>query len=71
MAAVPILAWVGFTVSLLIDDPAFGDDPERLKTVTAGVLTASLAASLPAAALLGVRVRGHLNAQDDVGIGAR
>ncbi|MBG0814026.1 Na+/H+ antiporter NhaA [Planomonospora sp. ID82291] len=67
----PILAGIGFTVSLPTAGPAFGDDPERPDTATAGVLTAGLAASLPAAALPGVRVHRHPNAQDDDGIGAR
>ncbi|MFF5210000.1 Na+/H+ antiporter NhaA [Streptosporangium sp. NPDC000396] len=66
MAAVSILAGIGFTVSLLIGDLAYGDDPERVNLVTTGVLTASLTASVLAAVLLRVRVRNHLNAQDDV-----
>ncbi|GAA3443530.1 Na+/H+ antiporter NhaA [Planomonospora venezuelensis] len=71
MAAVSILAGVGFTVSLLIGGLAFGDDPERAAAVTTGVLAASLTASVLAAVLLRVRVRKHLNAQDDVVTRAR
>ncbi|MER5426120.1 Na+/H+ antiporter NhaA [Streptosporangium roseum] len=66
MAAVSILAGIGFTVSLLIGDLAFGDDPGRVDAVTTGVLLASLTASVVAAVLLRVRVRNHLSAQDDV-----
>ncbi|WP_433249640.1 Na+/H+ antiporter NhaA [Streptosporangium sp. CA-135522] len=66
MAAVSILAGIGFTVSLLIGSLAYGDDPERVNAVTTGVLVASLMASVLAAILLRVRVRNHLNAQDDV-----
>ncbi|WP_231509994.1 Na+/H+ antiporter NhaA [Streptosporangium roseum] len=66
MAAVSILAGIGFTVSLLIGDLAYGDDPGRADAVTTGVLVASLTASVVAAVLLRVRVRNHLSAQDDV-----
>ncbi|MEV8636736.1 Na+/H+ antiporter NhaA [Streptosporangium sp. NPDC051023] len=66
MAAVSILAGIGFTVSLLIGDLAYGDDPERVNAVTTGVLAASLASSVLAAILLRVRVRNRVNAQDDV-----
>lgn len=66
MAAVSILAGIGFTVSLLVGNLAYGADPERANAVTAGVLVASLTASVLAAILLRVRVRNHRNAQDDV-----
>ncbi len=66
MAAVSILAGIGFTVSLLIGGLAYGDDPERVNAVTTGVLAASLASSVLATILLRVRVRNHVNAQDDV-----
>ncbi|MEU6739831.1 Na+/H+ antiporter NhaA [Streptosporangium sandarakinum] len=59
MAAVSTLAGIGFTVSLLIGDLAYGDDPGRANAVTVGVLTASLVASVLAAVLLRVRVREH------------
>lgn len=65
MAAVSILAGIGFTVSLLIGNLAYGDDPERVNAVTTGVLAAGLTASVLAAILLRVRVRKHLGAQDD------
>jgi Na+:H+ antiporter, NhaA family len=66
MAAVSILAGIGFTVSLLVGNLAYGDDSERVDMVTTGVLVASLIASLLAAILLRVRVRKHLKAQDDI-----
>ncbi|GAA3108907.1 Na+/H+ antiporter NhaA [Streptosporangium carneum] len=66
MAAVSILAGIGFTVSLLIGGLAYGHDPERTNAVTTGVLVASLVSSVLAAILLRVRVRNHVSAQDDV-----
>ncbi|NUT43516.1 MAG: Na+/H+ antiporter NhaA [Thermoactinospora sp.] len=66
MAAVSCLAGIGFTVSLLIGELAYGDDPPRMAAVTTGVLTASLIASVLAAVLLHVRVRKRLRTQDDV-----
>ncbi|MFI6481318.1 Na+/H+ antiporter NhaA [Nonomuraea sp. NPDC050663] len=66
MAAVSCLAGIGFTVSLLIGELAYGDDPTRFRAVTTGVLTASLIASVLAAVLLHVRVRKRLRTQDDV-----
>lgn len=56
MAAVSLLAGIGFTVSLLIGDLAYGADPTRSAAVTTGVLTASLIASTLAAVLLHLRV---------------
>ncbi|GAA3313789.1 Na+/H+ antiporter NhaA [Nonomuraea dietziae] len=66
MAAVSALGGIGFTVSLLIGDLAFGADQERATAVTTGVLAASLAASMLAAVLLHVRVRKRRNGLDDV-----
>lgn len=66
MAAVSLLAGIGFTVSLLIGSLAFGSDPERNNAVTTGILAASLIASVLAAVLLHVRVRTRRNALDDV-----
>ncbi|GHH71737.1 Na(+)/H(+) antiporter NhaA 3 [Streptosporangium violaceochromogenes] len=65
MAAVSILAGIGFTVSLLIGGLAFGDDPARTNAVTTGVLAASLTSSVLAAILLRVRVRNRVTTQDD------
>ncbi|GAA0968779.1 Na+/H+ antiporter NhaA [Acrocarpospora macrocephala] len=60
IAAVSVLAGIGFTVSLLIGDKAFpGDD--RISTA---VLIASVVASALASALLRIRVR--VRARDDV-----
>ncbi|WP_214319557.1 Na+/H+ antiporter NhaA [Nonomuraea sediminis] len=59
MAAVSLLAGIGFTVSLLIGDLAFGDDPARTDGVTLGILAASLIASVLAAVLLHIRVRNR------------
>lgn len=61
MAAVSLLAGIGFTVSLLIGSLAFGDDPERSSAVTTGILAASLIASILAAVLLHLRVRTRRN----------
>ncbi|GAA0933511.1 Na+/H+ antiporter NhaA [Nonomuraea longicatena] len=66
MAAVSLLGGIGFTVSLLIGDLAYGSDPERAEAVTTGILAASLIASLLAAVLLHLRVRNRRSALDDV-----
>ncbi|MGW0810522.1 Na+/H+ antiporter NhaA [Nonomuraea sp. NPDC002799] len=66
MAAVSSLAGVGFTVSLLIGDLAYGDDRQRAEAVTTGILAASLIASVLAAVLLRIRVRKRHTALDDV-----
>jgi NhaA family Na+:H+ antiporter len=60
IAAVSVLAGIGFTVSLLIGDIAFPGD-ERIATA---VLIASVVASMLASALLRIRVR--VRARDDV-----
>ncbi|MEQ4720880.1 Na+/H+ antiporter NhaA [Nonomuraea sp. B19D2] len=66
ITAVSLLAGIGFTVSLLIGDLAYGDDRQRAEAVTTGVLAASVIASILAAVLLHVRVRKHRIALDDV-----
>lgn len=66
MAAVSLLCGIGFTVSLLIGNLAFSQDPVRAQTVTAGILAASLVASILAAVLLHVRVRSRRDALEDV-----
>ncbi|MEV0381806.1 Na+/H+ antiporter NhaA [Nonomuraea sp. NPDC050643] len=66
MAAVSLLAGIGFTVSLLIGDLAYGDDRQRAEAVTTGILAASLVASALAAVLLHARVRKRRIALDDV-----
>ncbi|GAA0375014.1 Na(+)/H(+) antiporter NhaA 3 [Acrocarpospora corrugata] len=60
IAAVSVLAGIGFTVSLLIGDKAFPGDAR----ITTAVLIASVVASALAAALLRLRVR--VQARDDV-----
>ena len=55
MAAVAMLAGIGFTVSLLIGELAFPDDPERAEYVKAGVLIGSLTSALIATVLLRAR----------------
>ncbi|GAA2887441.1 hypothetical protein GCM10020220_092090 [Nonomuraea rubra] len=66
MAAVSLLAGIGFTVSLLIGDLAYGGDPQRAEAVTTGILAASVVASVLAAVLLNIRVRKRRVALDDV-----
>ncbi|MGW3351061.1 Na+/H+ antiporter NhaA [Nonomuraea rubra] len=66
MAAVSLLAGIGFTVSLLIGDLAYGGDPQRAEAVTTGILAASIVASVLAAVLLNIRVRKRRVALDDV-----
>ncbi|MCC5581797.1 Na+/H+ antiporter NhaA [Microtetraspora sp. AC03309] len=60
MAAVSVLAGIGFTVALLIGDRAF----PGMERITTAVLVASFTASVLAAILLHVRVRKR--ARDDV-----
>ncbi|MER6944111.1 Na+/H+ antiporter NhaA [Nonomuraea sp. NPDC000554] len=66
MAAVSLLAGIGFTVSLLIGNLAYSADQERVEAITVGILVASLVASVLAAVLLHIRVRKRRIAQDDV-----
>ncbi|QBI53139.1 Na+/H+ antiporter NhaA [Streptomonospora litoralis] len=50
-----LLAGIGFTVSLLITELSFADHPQMLEDAKAGVLFASLLATVLAAGVLGVR----------------
>lgn len=59
IAAVATLSGIGFTVSLLITELAFADQPDRLEHVKLGVLIASVTASLLAAVQLRRRNRFH------------
>jgi Na+:H+ antiporter, NhaA family len=55
VSAVAVLSGVGFTVSLLISDLAFGDSSERATVAKTAVVIASLLASLLAYTLLAMR----------------
>jgi NhaA family Na+:H+ antiporter len=57
--AVGILAGIGFTVSLLIDELAFEDDPARQAAAKIGVLLASVIAALLASVALTARRRAY------------
>ncbi|MFD8940118.1 Na+/H+ antiporter NhaA [Streptomyces sp. NPDC059578] len=57
--AVATLAGIGFTVSLLIGELAFADDPALTAEVKAAVLTGSLIAALFAGVLLKIRNRTY------------
>lgn len=60
---VSVLAGIGFTVSLLIGDLAFGIGTERDAHVKIGVLTGSVLASLIAASILRLRDKAHRRIQ--------
>ncbi len=62
IAAVATLSGIGFTVSLLIAELAFYNDPTRLEHVKLAVLVASVTASLLAAVQLWLRNRFHREA---------
>lgn len=53
------LAGIGFTVSLLISELTFADDPGHLAHAKTGVLVASAIATLLAAVILGARARHY------------
>ncbi|MEU6927706.1 Na+/H+ antiporter NhaA [Streptomyces sp. NPDC046385] len=57
--AVASLAGIGFTVSLLIGELAFVDDPALMEEVKASVLVGSLIAAVLASMLLKLRVRKY------------
>ncbi|QNE20262.1 Na+/H+ antiporter NhaA [Kribbella qitaiheensis] len=59
VGAVSVLAGIGFTVSLLIAQLAFGDDVAQIERAKAAVLIASLLAALLATALLFRRNRAY------------
>jgi Na+:H+ antiporter, NhaA family len=56
---VSVLGGIGFTVSLLIGDLAFGEGSERDEFVKVGVLTGSVVASLLASVILRARNRAY------------
>ena len=57
--AVSVLSGIGFTVSLLISDLAFADDPELAREAKSAVLVGSLTCALVAAVLLRLRDRRY------------
>ncbi|MER5348976.1 Na+/H+ antiporter NhaA [Kitasatospora sp. NPDC002551] len=57
--AVSVLAGIGFTVSLLIDELAFPDDPALTERAKAAVLVGSLICALAATVLLKLRNRHY------------
>jgi NhaA family Na+:H+ antiporter len=59
VAAVALLAGIGFTVSLLIGDLAFADDDGRAGSVKSAVLIGSLLAAAVASVLLRIRQRHY------------
>jgi NhaA family Na+:H+ antiporter len=59
VAAVSVLAGIGFTVALLIAQLAFETDPAQVERAKAAVLIASVVAALLAAALLARRNRAY------------
>ncbi|WP_406201915.1 Na+/H+ antiporter NhaA [Kitasatospora sp. NBC_01560] len=59
MFAVSVLAGIGFTVSLLISELAFTDDPELADRAKAAVLVGSLLCALVATVLLKLRNRHY------------
>ncbi|WNO73244.1 Na+/H+ antiporter NhaA [Streptomyces sp. AM8-1-1] len=63
--AVSALAGIGFTVSLLIGELAFADDPLLADEVKAAVLVGSLIAAVLAGVLLKLRVRRYQELYDE------
>ena len=59
VAALGVLAGIGFTVALLITELAYYDDPSRLDSAKIAVLTASVLAALLAAVALLLRNRHY------------
>ncbi|MCU1432396.1 MAG: Na+/H+ antiporter NhaA [Actinotalea sp.] len=65
VAAVGFVAGIGFTVSLLIGELAFGQGSARDEHVRAAILVASLAAAVVGGVLLALRDRHHRALLDD------
>lgn len=65
VAGISLLAGIGFTVSLLIGDLAYGMGSERDDHVKIGVLTGSLVAAVLASILLRARNRHYRNICED------
>ena len=56
---VALLGGIGFTVSLLIGDLAYADNPTREEHVKLGVLTGTITAAILASTLLSTRNRAY------------
>lgn len=65
VVGVSLLGGIGFTVSLLIGDLAFSDNPAREDHIKLGVLTGTLVAALFASVLLGLRNRAYRDAAQE------
>ncbi len=59
VAAIGVIGGIGFTVSLLIAELAFGSSPSTLGAAKLAVLTASVLAAIAAAVVLRLRVRRY------------
>ena len=59
MLGVALLGGIGFTVSLLIGDLAYADNPTREEHVKLGVLTGTITAAILASTLLSTRNRAY------------
>lgn len=60
VAAVSALAGIGFTVSMLLSELSFADDPTHADQAKAAVLVASLMAAVIGGVLVNLRARRHL-----------
>ena len=65
VTGISLLAGIGFTVSLLIGELAYGAGSPQDEYVKVGVLTGSLAAAAAAACVLGVRNRTYRRIEQD------
>jgi NhaA family Na+:H+ antiporter len=65
VAGIGFLSGMGFTVSLLITELAFANDPARQEHVRAAVLAGSLGAAMVAAVLLRMRQRAYVQLLDE------
>ena len=59
MAGLALLSGIGFTVSLLVAELAFDDQPGQLDNVKTAILFGSLMSAVLAAVVLKVRDRGY------------
>lgn len=66
MAGLALLSGIGFTVSLLIAELAFEDQPQQLTDVKTAILVGSVISALAAAVILSLRNRGYRQASTTV-----